>query len=202
MPGRSFLCTHRINKPKTRGNTSADLWSFLSVAFSSLVLCPIMTSPMITSCIGLPESCSLTFQFSNTTRLYLVPLPPPPPVAWKHLPAISWSNCKNHLLYFSSLCDNRSVLLSIQSGNNWFLYFIQFYSRLSQESKSAPYYSTMDDCDEFHGFLFRADLRKLFFYSCKYSKHSFFIADYRLFQSLRSLLMMIFLLLHNKLLQI
>lgn len=37
----------------------------------SLQLSPLLLYPMITSCTGLPESCSLAFQFSNTTRLCL-----------------------------------------------------------------------------------------------------------------------------------
>ena len=61
---------------------------------------------------------------------------------------------------------------------------------------------TAEVCDNFLGFSPPADLSKLFFYFFKHSKHSYFIVDYRSLQFLRSLLIIIFLLLHNKLLQI
>ena len=68
VPGSFLSCMHRNNKLRAQGNTFTDLWSFLSAAFPSLLL-----YPMITSCTDLPESYSLAFQFSNTTRLYLAP---------------------------------------------------------------------------------------------------------------------------------
>ena len=93
----SFLsCMHRSNTPKTQGNTSADLWSFLPAVFSSLAL-----SSMITSCTGLPQFRSLTFQFRSPSLRG---------VAWKRLLAISWGDWRDHLVYFSSLCDNSPVL--------------------------------------------------------------------------------------------
>lgn len=112
----SFLSfMHRSNKPKTQGNTSADLWSFLPAVFSSLGLCS-----MITSNTGLPKFWSLTFQSSSPSLCT---------VAWKHLLAIGWWNWRDPLIYFSSVCDNNSPgLPAVQTESNWFMYFIKFPS--------------------------------------------------------------------------
>lgn len=82
------------------------------------------------------------------------------------------------------------------------MYSIQFSSCLSQESKLIFIilsWMTAEISYKFHGFLFSADLLKLSFFSFKHSKHNYFIADCSNF--LTSFII-IFLLLHNELLQI